>query len=82
MFAYEYCQYVVERLMDIYIVINQSKELERRQEYLSKAEQLLGKSHLFLTIITKCLQNESHNRPTSSNILEELRMYIGMYGYA
>ena len=58
------------------------KELDRRQEYLSKAKQLLGKSHLFLTIITKCLQNEPHNRPTSSNILEELRMYIGMYGYA
>ena len=45
------------------------KELERRQRYLSKAEQLLGKGHLFLTIITQCLQNEPQKRPASSNIL-------------
>ena len=55
------------------------KELERRQKYLSKAEQLLGKGHLFLTIITRCLQNEPYSRPTSSDILKELHVFNGMY---
>ena len=53
------------------------QELERRQKYLSKAEQLLGKDHLFLKIITNCLQNEPQSRPTSSNTLEVLRIFIG-----
>ena len=57
------------------------QELERRQKYLSKAEQLLGKGHLFLTIITQCLQNEPHGRPASSNILGKLHIFTGMCNY-
>ena len=59
--------------------LNLRKELERRHKYLSEAEQLLGKSHLFLTIITQCLQNDPSSRPTSSKIVENLDTFIGMY---
>jgi len=57
------------------------KELERRQTYLSKAEQLLGNGHILLTLITGCLQNIPHSRPKSSCILEELLKFIGTYVY-
>ena len=55
------------------------KELERRQGYVSKAEQLLQKGHLLLTIIVKCLQNDPRRRPACKIILEDLHKISGMY---
>ena len=51
-------------------------ELERRYKYIARASELLGKSHVIVTLITQCLQNHPQDRPNAAEILKEL---TGMY---
>ena len=47
-------------------------ELERRYKYIARASELLGKSHVIVTLITQCLQNHPQDRPNAAEILKEL----------
>ena len=51
-------------------------EVERREEYISQLEQQLtgGRQHPLATLITQCLHDAPHRRPTTEGLVEQLRM--------
>ena len=51
-------------------------EVERRQTFVEKAEQLLSKTHSLVLLIKQCLHNNPAVRPSSENLLTTLQKQL------
>ena len=55
-------------------------EVKRREQYLDKAEQLLGRKHLVVVLIKKCLHNDPALRPLTEELETRLQDILSMLG--
>ena len=56
-------------------------EVERRQPFVEKAEQLLSKTHSLVVLIKQCLHNNPAVRPSSRNLLTTLQKQLNPGNY-
>ena len=48
-------------------------ELDRRHQFVAKACELLGESHVIVTLFKRCLQDDPHRRPKATELVEKLQ---------
>ena len=48
-------------------------EVKRREQYLKKAEQLLGEEHSLVVLVKQCLHNYPAQRPQTANLVTRLQ---------
>ena len=54
-------------------MISARSEVERRQEFIRKAKELLSEDHSLLDLITQCLSNLQRNRPSAAELVTRLQ---------
>ena len=52
-------------------------EVKRREQYLDKAEQLLGEKHPLVVLVKQCLHNYPAQRPQNKELVTRLRGILG-----
>ena len=57
-------------------------EVKRRQQYLDKAEQLLGEEHSLVVLVKQCLHNYPAQRPQTAELVTRLQGILGTLGGA
>ena len=57
-------------------------EVKRREQYLDKAEQLLGEEHSLVVLVKQCLHNYPAQRPQTAELVMRLQDILGTLGGA
>ena len=57
-------------------------EVKRREQYLKKAEQLLGEEHSLVALVRQCLHNYPAQRPQTADLVTRLEGILGTLGWS
>ena len=57
-------------------------EVKRHEQYLDKAEQLLGEEHSLVVLVKQCFHNYPAQRPQTADLVTRLQGILGTLGGA
>ena len=58
-------------------ILHARSEVERREEFIRKAKELLSEDHFLLNLITQCLSNLPKHRPSTAELVTRLKTAAG-----